>query len=132
MSRTAASARWKSLHDQLLAAFDQDPTLRPRDVIVMVPDIEAYAPHVQAVFGLHDRDDPRAILTIAPTASGATPIRCCTCWNSCCSCRARFSISEFMDLLEVPAVRDRFGIAEDQLLLLHAWSTRRQHPLGPA
>ena len=49
------------LHDQLLAAFSADPTLKPRDVIVMVPDIESYAPHVQAVFGLPERDDPRFI-----------------------------------------------------------------------
>ena len=35
-----------------------DPTLRPRDVIVMVPDIDAYAPHIQAVFGLIDGRDP--------------------------------------------------------------------------
>ena len=49
------------LHDQLLAAFNADPTLRPRDVIVMVPDIDAYAPHIQAVFGLIDGRDPRFI-----------------------------------------------------------------------
>ena len=40
------------LHDRLLAAFSADPTLRPRDVIVMVPDVGDYAAHVQAVFGL--------------------------------------------------------------------------------
>src|SRR5690606_24910513 len=49
------------LHDQLLAAFSADPTLRPRDVIVMVPDIEVYAPHIQAVFGLLDHADARYI-----------------------------------------------------------------------
>src|ERR1700760_3512544 len=49
------------LHDQLLAAFAADPTLRPRDIIVMVPDIEVYTPHIQAVFGLLENDDPRHI-----------------------------------------------------------------------
>src|SRR5690554_3151511 len=39
------------LHDQLLDAFDRDPSLKPRDIIVMVPDVNSYAPHVQAVFG---------------------------------------------------------------------------------
>ena len=47
------------LHDELLAAFEADSTLRARDVIVMVPDIDAYAAHVQAVFGLHEPGDPK-------------------------------------------------------------------------
>ncbi|AOB33305.1 exodeoxyribonuclease V subunit gamma [Bordetella sp. H567] len=110
------------LHDQLLAAFDQDATLRPRDVIVMVPDIEAYAPHIQAVFGLHDGDDPRAIpYTIADRVKRHADPLLHALEQLLQLSRARFSVSEFMDLLEVPAVRDRFGIAEDQLPLLHAW-----------
>ncbi|HLU78473.1 MAG TPA: exodeoxyribonuclease V subunit gamma, partial [Burkholderiaceae bacterium] len=49
------------LHDRLLAAFDADPSLQPDDVIVMVPDIEKYAPYVDAVFGLHGPEDDRYI-----------------------------------------------------------------------
>ncbi|CAM3594152.1 RecBCD enzyme subunit RecC [Bordetella sputigena] len=110
------------LHDQLLAAFDQDAALRPRDVIVMVPDIEAYAPHIQAVFGLHDRDDPRAIpYTIADRVKRHADPLLHAVEQLLQLPHARFSVSEFMDLLEVPAVRHRFRIAEDQLPLLHAW-----------
>jgi exodeoxyribonuclease V gamma subunit len=32
------------LYDQLLGLFDADPALQPSDVLVMTPDIEAYAP----------------------------------------------------------------------------------------
>ncbi|MCC1692193.1 exodeoxyribonuclease V subunit gamma, partial [Salmonella enterica subsp. enterica serovar Indiana] len=46
------------LHDQLLQRFSADPTLRPRDVIVMVPDVDSYAPHIRAVFGQLDKKDP--------------------------------------------------------------------------
>lgn len=110
------------LHDQLLAAFDDDPALRPRDVIVMVPDIEAYAPHIQAAFGLHDADDRRAIpYTIADRGKRHADPLLHALEQLLQLTRARFSVSEFMDLLEVPAVRRRFGIAEDQLALLHAW-----------
>ncbi|HHO69902.1 MAG TPA: exonuclease V subunit gamma, partial [Halothiobacillus sp.] len=62
------------LHDQLLALFEQsgsgqsktrpqhaDDTLHPRDVIVMVPDIQVYAPYIEAVFGQFEHDDPRYI-----------------------------------------------------------------------
>ncbi|EPH0465722.1 exodeoxyribonuclease V subunit gamma, partial [Klebsiella quasipneumoniae] len=39
------------LHDRLLAMLEADPTLTPRDIIVMVADIDSYSPYIQAVFG---------------------------------------------------------------------------------
>ncbi|MGN0835451.1 MAG: exodeoxyribonuclease V subunit gamma [Candidatus Spyradosoma sp.] len=39
------------LRDDLRELFRRDPELRPRDVLVMMPDTDAYAPFVRAVFG---------------------------------------------------------------------------------
>ena len=39
------------VRDALLHLFADDPTLEPRDVIVMCPDIETFAPLVHATFG---------------------------------------------------------------------------------
>src|SRR5690606_35531936 len=39
------------LHDRLLAMLQGDPTLTPRDIVVMVADIVSYSPFIQAVFG---------------------------------------------------------------------------------
>ncbi|TPV93586.1 MAG: exodeoxyribonuclease V subunit gamma [Myxococcales bacterium FL481] len=39
------------VHDQLRARFERDHSLEPRDVVVLAPDIETYAPYVDAVFG---------------------------------------------------------------------------------
>jgi exodeoxyribonuclease V gamma subunit len=74
------------LHDQLLAAFNADPTLRPRDVIVMVPDIDAYAPHIQAVFGLIDSRDPRFIPFSIADQGRATTTRWWAPSASCSTC----------------------------------------------
>ncbi|MEP7766358.1 hypothetical protein, partial [Sanguibacter sp. 26GB23] len=38
------------LHDQLLQMFEQNPSLTPKDIIVMLPDVNAYSPFVKAVF----------------------------------------------------------------------------------
>ena len=38
------------LKDLLLDAFDRDKDLHPHDVIVMMPDVESYAPCIEAVF----------------------------------------------------------------------------------
>ena len=112
------------LHDQLLAAFAADPTLRARDVIVMVPDIASYAPHVQAVFGLVDRDDPRYLpFTIADQGQRRHDPLLGAVERLLHLPESRIAISDVLDLLDVPAVRARFGIDEAQLPLLRRWIT---------
>ncbi|MDR2365169.1 MAG: exodeoxyribonuclease V subunit gamma, partial [Zoogloeaceae bacterium] len=39
------------LHDQLRAAFEQDPNLKPSDVLAALPNLEAALPLIEAVFG---------------------------------------------------------------------------------
>src|SRR5205085_10221252 len=39
------------LHEQLRALLEADPSLQPRDIAVLTPDIDQYAPYVEAVFG---------------------------------------------------------------------------------
>ncbi|WP_430318215.1 exodeoxyribonuclease V subunit gamma [Pseudomonas nitroreducens] len=110
------------LHDQLLAAFSEDPTLRPRDVIVMVPDVNTYAPHIQAVFGLFASDDPRHIpFTLADQGLRGKEPLVIALEHLMQLPDSRFSVSEVLDLLDVAALRMRFGIAEDQLPTLRRW-----------
>ncbi|GAB2871989.1 exodeoxyribonuclease V subunit gamma [Paraburkholderia jirisanensis] len=110
------------LHDQLLAAFNADPTLRPRDVIVMVPDIEAYAPHIQAVFGLLERSDPRYIpFSVADRGQRAADPLVGALQTLLGLPQSRFTVSDLLDLLDVPALRARFDIAETDLPRLRAW-----------
>jgi len=110
------------LHDQLLARFNADPTLRPRDVIVMVPDIDAYAPHIRAVFGQLARDDLRYVpFTIADQGQrGREPLLIAVELLLKLP-DSRFAVSDVLDLLDVPAVRARFGIDETHLPVIHRW-----------
>ncbi|ACT06870.1 exodeoxyribonuclease V, gamma subunit [Dickeya chrysanthemi Ech1591] len=110
------------LHDQLLAAFAADPTLRPRDVIVMVPDINGYAPHIQAVFGLVDRQDPRYIpFSVADRGSRQNNLLLAALEKLLHLPQSRVAVSDVLDLLEVPAVRRRFAIDDEHLPLLQRW-----------
>lgn len=110
------------LHDQLLAAFAADPSLRPRDVIVMVPDVAVHAPHIQAVFGLPGTKDPRRIpFNIADQGQRRQDPLLAALEQLLHLPHARLGVSEVLDLLDVPALRARFGIGEHQLPLLHAW-----------
>ncbi|WP_233869882.1 exodeoxyribonuclease V subunit gamma [Paraburkholderia adhaesiva] len=110
------------LHDRLLAAFEADPALRPRDVIVMVPDIEVYTPHIQAVFGLVDADDPRYIpFSVADRAQRAFDPLTGALEMLIALPQSRVTVSDVLDLLEVPAVRARFGIDADDVPTLRNW-----------
>ncbi len=114
------------LHDQLLAriqaAQQQGQPLLPRDIIVMVPDINLYAPHIRAVFGLLASDDPRYIpFSLADQQQrGENPLLLAV--EALLNLpQARFSVSELLALLEVPALRMRFGIDSSAIPKLHQW-----------
>ncbi|MFF7705974.1 exodeoxyribonuclease V subunit gamma [Pseudomonas sp. NPDC007930] len=110
------------LHDQLLARFSADPALQARDVIVMVPDINAYAPHIQAVFGQVPRDDARYIpFTLADQGQRGRQPLLIALEHLLRLPQSRFSVSDILDLLDVPAVRARLGIDEADVPTLQRW-----------
>jgi len=110
------------LHDELLDRFRREPDLRPRDIIVMVPDVETYAPHVQAVFGQLDSADPRFIpFTLSDRSRRGREALLVALEKLLGLPESRLAVSDLLDLLEVPALRRRFGIGAGQLHSLHAW-----------
>lgn len=115
------------LHDQVLAALNADATLRPRDIIVMVPDVNKYAPHIEAVFGQMPTTDPRHIpfsITDQQRRHQAPIVFAVECLLGIQE--SRLSVSNLMDLLDVPALRQRFGMTEDDLPLLRQWTAQTQ------
>jgi exodeoxyribonuclease V gamma subunit len=114
------------LHDQLLETFAvakrAGRPMPPRDVLVMVPDISAYAPHIEAVFGLLAADDPRRIpFHIADQGERQREPLLIGVEQLLALPQARFGLSELLDLLEIPALRARFGIDEADLPRLRQW-----------
>lgn len=102
------------LHDQLLHLLAHPPggvPLQPREVVVMVPDIEAFAPAIQAVFGQHPKGHPRHIpWDIADRRErGRHPVAVALEWLLRVPLQ-RFTASQWRDLLDVPALARRFGI----------------------
>ncbi len=112
------------LHDQLLAHFNADPHLKPRDIIVMVPDINSYAPHIQAVFAQYARDDLRYIpFTLSDQAEQSTEPLLIALHELLRLPELRLTVTDIMSLLDVPAVRARFAIHEEHLSILQRWLT---------
>ncbi|MGL5812683.1 MAG: exodeoxyribonuclease V subunit gamma [Aeromonas sp.] len=110
------------LHDRLLAMFEQDPTLTPKDVVVMMPDVNSYGPYIQAVFG-KERPGARAQIPFAVSdraASQESPLL-----QSFLALlglpNARFGAGELLAILEVPAVLRRFDLGDDEFNQLRVW-----------
>ncbi|MDV5226466.1 exodeoxyribonuclease V subunit gamma [Providencia rettgeri] len=108
------------LQDQLLSLFEHDPTLTPRDVIVMVSDIDSYTPFIQAVFGntASGRYIPFSISD--RKALQAHPILQAFILLLDLP-QSRFSTEQVLTLLEVSAFAAHFNIDESELSLLRRW-----------
>ncbi|GAB2639718.1 exodeoxyribonuclease V subunit gamma [Nocardioides ginkgobilobae] len=115
------------LREVLLGLLADDPTLEPRDVLVMCPDIEAYAPLVQAAFGLGDVvGDPahpahRLRVRLADRALSSTNPLLAVAARLLDLAGGRATASEVVDLAHEPAVRRRFGLRDDDLQQLTSW-----------
>lgn len=111
----------QALYDELLARFERDPTLSPRDVLVMSPDIEAYAPYIHAVFGAPEEDSRRIPYSIADRTLRAESelVRGFLALLECE--RGRFGAAEMFDLLQSEPVRERFGIGLEELPRIEHW-----------
>lgn len=104
------------LRDQLLAAFDELPDLAPQDVVVMVPDLETYAPCLQAVFGVDEDGRGAAIpfrIADRPARGGRPGIQ--AFGQALRLLRGRMTAPEILDLLALEPVRAARGVDEEGL-----------------
>ncbi len=108
------------LHDQLLALFDRHPSLAPADVVVMAPDIEAYAPWIEAVFGTAppERRIPysiadRSLRAERPLVDAFVALLELP--------DGRYDANRILALLDVDAVRRRFGFTATDVARARRW-----------
>jgi exodeoxyribonuclease V gamma subunit len=132
--RNDSSVQWHACHtrlrevqvlqDQLRGLLEDprfDPPLQPREIAVLAPDIDLYAPHVAAVFGGRaGRSDfiPYALADASPLAAEpladaflrllALPL-------------SRFGLSEILDLLATPSIAEQAGLDAVELERLRGW-----------
>lgn len=110
----------ETLHDHLLELLSNHADLTPKDIVVMMPDVAAYAPYIDAVFsakqGLHYI--PYAIADRG--AAQESPLI-----NSFLNLlginQSRFGLTDILSILEVPAILRRFQLNDDELQLIRRW-----------
>ncbi|MBN8505457.1 MAG: exodeoxyribonuclease V subunit gamma [Burkholderiales bacterium] len=108
------------LHDRLLAMFEQRPELKPHDIVVMSPQIDAYVPYIDAVFGGAARE------LALPYRISDVPLRRAhplvdAFLRVLALDDSRFTRTDVAGLLAEPAIARRFGIDADGLAWIATW-----------
>ena len=114
------------LREVLLGLLADDATLEPRDILVMCPDIETYAPLIVAGFGLGDmikgvhpahklrvRLADRSLVQTNPLLGVASQLLALA--------GGRATSSEVLNLAQAAPVRARFGFTDDNLEDITRW-----------
>ena len=114
------------LREVLLGLLADDKTLEPRDILVMCPDIETYAPLIVAGFGLGDmikgvhpahqlrvRLADRSLVQTNPLLGVASQLLALA--------GGRATASEVLNLAQAAPVRARFGFTDDNLEEITRW-----------
>ena len=124
------------LRDVVLHLLEDDPTLEPRDVIVMCPDIETFAPLIQATFGSGrhaDEDDdedepenggkrlPDLRVRLADRSLRQTNPVLGVVSQLLALADQRATASQLLDLAGREPVRRRFGFDDDDLSRMQEW-----------
>lgn len=108
------------IRDQLLAALGDDPTLRPHDILLLVPDAAEWAPIVDAVFGVKSDDTPRIPYRIADRPLRRTEPAAEALMRLLALEGGRFERSEVLAFLSHPLARQAAGLTEGEVESLEA------------
>jgi exodeoxyribonuclease V gamma subunit len=113
------------LHDRVLAWLNADEQLQPKDIMVMVPDVALFAPHIHAVFGRYAGQDA-AGLDLPYSVTDSTP-RTHPLVQAVDTLlqlpQLRLSLREWLGLFQVKAVRERYGVSQADMAQLLDWLT---------
>jgi len=122
------------VRDAVLHLLREDPTLEPRDVIVMCPDIETFAPLIQATFGAGEVSGEEDV-GAAPADVRPVDLRVRLADRSLRQtnpvlgvvaqlidlAEQRLTASQVLDLADREPVRRRFRLDDDDLTRMQDW-----------
>ncbi|HEX3929821.1 MAG TPA: exodeoxyribonuclease V subunit gamma [Nocardioides sp.] len=120
------------LREVLLGLLADDPTLEPRDVLVMCPDIDTYAPLIEAGFGLGEvvgdaaggggHPAHRLRVRLADRSPVQTNPLLAVARALLDLAGGRAPATQVLDLARAEPVRRRFAFSDDDLEQLDTWA----------
>lgn len=115
----------QGLHDWLLAQLNNDKSLTPKDILVMCPQVENYAPYVDAVFtrGWQDLDSkvPPLPCSIADRVTKNSDAVVATFLELLALPDSRFQVNKLLAFLRVNAVQEKFNFTQPDIDKITLW-----------
>ena len=115
----------QGLHDWLLHQFNDDNELTPKDVLVMCPQVEQYAPYVNAVFARGwqdlDNDIPPLPCSIADRISKDSEPLVAAFSELLTLPDSRFQVSQILAWLRLPAMQKKFDLQIEDIEKFTIW-----------
>lgn len=114
------------VREVILGLLNADPALEPRDILIMCPDVETFAPLVAASFGMADEPNghPAARLRVklADRSLRQTNPLLSLLSQLLELAASRVTATQILDLVGAPPVRRRFGFDADDIERLRDWT----------
>ena len=109
------------LRDQLLDMFQTIPDLQPQEILVMMPEIETYAPYIRAVFDAQQTPSRRIPFSIADQSMRGTS-RIVNGFLSLLDLKqTRFSAADVLAVLSIPGIKRKFGLFPEDVPIIERW-----------
>jgi exodeoxyribonuclease V gamma subunit len=115
----------ETLHDNLLEIFNranEEEPLEPRDILVMAPDINEYAPFIRAVFGA-ERTSLKIPYSISDQSIETSSQHIESFLKIISLSESRLTSVDVMSLLDSAPIRNRFSFSDQDLSILQQWIT---------
>ncbi len=109
------------LREHLLEWFANDSTLSPQDILVLLPDVEAYAPFIKGVFDRAELGSPAIPYTLADQGARQESPLVNSFGDLLQLASSRLTVTGVLDFFETPVVRRKFSVAENELPQIREW-----------
>ena len=106
------------LYDRVVDLLAGDDTLHPRDVLILAPDIEAFAPALMAAFE-HDEARPSIPIDVVTQSQLSNDVRAVAGLLDLIVGRA--TVPEVLDMLGSGVVSEAFALGEDEIRIVKPW-----------
>lgn len=118
----------QGLHDWLLHQFNHHPDLTPKDILVMCPQVEQYAPYVNAVFTRGwqevDKSIPPLPCSIADRISKDSEPLVAAFTELISLPDSRFQVSQIQAWLRIPVIAQKFSLTDTEIERCFIWVER--------
>lgn len=109
------------VYDQILDYLNNNPDRGPGDILVMTPDIETYGPVLEAVFGNPGDREKALPFSIGDSSTGIKSEIADLIQQILSTATGRFKITEVMELLDSPLIRNTFRFEREDVTILEKW-----------